>query len=406
LSETLRSYRGVLQLPGMSRLLLAACFSRLAGRMFMLAIVLYVLERFRSPALVGWIAFAAMAPGLAISPLAGALLDRVGAARAIVINMAASAAILFALAGLDFADSLSFPLLVVLVTLYSLTAPLGSAGVRTMIPNLTPDPMLDRANALDTTIYALVDILGPVLAGALIGFTGALVTLSIIAALFVMAGASLRSILRLPRTAYGRQTSSLLSEAIAGVRHVLANRSLLGIAVTYSLYQASWGALLVIVPVVVGKTLGEGPIEDMVVGALWTGAGIAGAIGALVTGHLRTTGRERSLVVAGTLATAVGIYPIAALFGLSGLVVGLLVVGLCAGSIDVGVLSLRQRRTDRAWLGRVLAVSISLNMAGLPIGSALGGLIVGGSVDLAFVLTALAAAVAALAAHTLVPRRA
>src|SRR3990170_3531831 len=71
----------------MLQLVLAACLSRLASRMFALVIVLYVLQRFDSPVLAGWVVFASMAPGLVISPLAGALLDRMGAAKAIVIDM-------------------------------------------------------------------------------------------------------------------------------------------------------------------------------------------------------------------------------------------------------------------------------------------------------------------------------
>ena len=51
------SYRDVLRLPNIGPLLLATCCARIAGRMFMLAIVLYALERFGSPVLAGWVAF-------------------------------------------------------------------------------------------------------------------------------------------------------------------------------------------------------------------------------------------------------------------------------------------------------------------------------------------------------------
>jgi hypothetical protein len=69
LTEAPYSYRQLLQKRGVAELLLAACLSRLAGRMLELAIVLYVLDRFHSPVLAGWVSFASIAPGLAISPL-------------------------------------------------------------------------------------------------------------------------------------------------------------------------------------------------------------------------------------------------------------------------------------------------------------------------------------------------
>lgn len=149
------SYRRLLRLDGMSQLFLAACLSRLASRMFVLAIVLYVLDRFDSPVLAGWVAFASMAPGLAVSPLAGALLDRLGAAKAIVIDMAASAALLFALAATDIAGLVTAPLLLGIVALYSLTSPLGTDGIRVLIPRLVPKEALDLMGYIVPGLVAL-----------------------------------------------------------------------------------------------------------------------------------------------------------------------------------------------------------------------------------------------------------
>ncbi len=183
----------------------------------------------------------------------------------------------------------------------------------------------------------------------------------------------------------------------------MRNVSLRSLAIAYALYQVSWGVLLVAVPVVVMTTLGAGPVADSVVGGLWAAAGLAGGLGALYAGHLRTVGRERQFIAIGTLATAVAIYPVSASFGLVGLAVGLVLVGLLEGPVDVGVLSLRQRRTDPDWLGRVLAVSMSFNMSGLPLGSASGGIVVVHSPSLAFAIAAAASVLAAAAAYILVP---
>jgi predicted MFS family arabinose efflux permease len=95
------------------------------------------------------------------------------------------------------------------------------------------------------------------------------------------------------------------------------------------------------------------------------------------------------------LATGFAAWPIAGEFGLPGLALGLMVVGAAAGPIDVSVLTLRQRRTDPAELGRVLSVSMSLNMAGGPIGSAVAGVLVTWSLPATFVVAALASVLAA-----------
>lgn len=387
----------------MPELMLAACLLRLAGRIFTLAIVLYVLARFDSPVLAGWVAFASLAPGLIVSPLAGAMLDRLGAAKAIVIDMAVSAALVLALALVDIAAAMTEPLLLALVALYSFTSPLGTAGVRVLIPRLVPPHALDRANALDTSSYALISVAGPAIAGVLFGFAGAQVTLLAIAFLYMAGTASLVPLVRRTSVGTAAAAGSLVQSAVQGVMYVVRSASLRGLAISYSLFQVSWGILIVVVPVVVLTELGAGATADSVVGGLWAVSGLAGGLGAIYAAHLRTDGRERQFIAIGALATAAALYPLCASFGLIGLAVGLILVGFLEGPIDVGVLSLRQRRTDPAWLGRVLAVSMSFNMSGQPLGSVIGGIVVMHSPPLAFAIAALASVAAAMAAYLLVP---
>jgi hypothetical protein len=326
-----------------------------------------------------------------------------GAPKAIVIDMAVSAGLLLALAVIDMAGAVTAPLLLAFVAVFSLTAPLGTAGIRVLIPRLVPKDALDRANALDTSSYALISVTGPAVAGVLFGFAGSQATLLVIVFLYGAATISLAPLVC--RTSAGRSvpSGSLLHGAWVGVLYVLHNASLRSLAISYALFQVSWGILVVVVPVVVVRELGVGAVADSVVGGLWTVAGLAGGLGALYAGHLSTVGRERQFIAVGTLATAVALWPVSASFGLVGLAIGLALVGLLEGPVDVGVLSLRQRRTDPDWLGRVLAVSMSFNMSGLPLGSAIGGIVVVHSPALAFGLAAVASVLAAAAAHFLVP---
>lgn len=397
------SYRALLRLPGMRHLLLAACLSRLASGMFTLVVVLYVLDLFNSPVLAGWVAFAAVAPGLVISPLAGALLDRLGAATAMAIDMAMSATMLLLLAAADIAGAVTGSLLLTFVALYSLTRPLTTAGIRVLIPQLVPADALDLANALDTTSYAIINIAGPAVAGLLFAVAGPQVSLAAIVAFYVIAALSLMPLPRLPHPKRPAASTSLLTDAVDGVIYLLRHRSLRTLAVSYALYQMSWGVLVVTVPVVIIRHLGAGAEADAVAGALWAAVGFAGGVGALCAGHLRTDGREKRILALCMLVTAVALYPIGPAFGLASVAVALLFAGLLEGPIDVGLLSMRQRRTPPSRLGRVLAVSMSFNMSGLPIGSAIGGMVVTASVPLAFAVAAIASVLAAAAAWWFIP---
>ena len=74
-----------------------------------------------------------------------------------------------------------------LTAVFSLTSPLSAAGIRTLLPRLVPAEVLDRANALDTSIWGATDVLGPALAGLLMGITGAAPTFGVVALIYAAA---------------------------------------------------------------------------------------------------------------------------------------------------------------------------------------------------------------------------
>lgn len=390
------SYRDLLRVPDLPALLLATTLSRLGGQMFALTIVLYALTRFASPALAGWLTFAAVAPGLAISPLAGALLDRIGPVRAIGVDMAASAGLVGAMIIADRFDGATA--LLALVSVFSLTGPLGLAGVRTLLPRLVPVQALDRVNALDTAIFAIADVAGPAVAGLVVGLAGAATGLAVIAATY--AAAALCMLAMRPVAYSAIPSGKLLRQAVEGVHAVVRQPTLRGLAISYGLYQVAWGILLIAVPVGLAAYF-PAEARDLAAGLLWAVVGVAGGAGALLAGQLQTAGRERTVMAAGMIATAVAAWPLATWFGLGGLAAGLLLAGLAAGPVDVGVLTLRQRRTDPAQLGRVMAVSFSLNVAGFPVGSAIAGALVTHSLAATFGAAGVAAGLGALAVRTI-----
>ncbi len=73
--------------------------------------------------------------------------------------------------------------------------------------------------------------------------------------------------------------------------------------------------------------------------------------------------------------------------------------------MDIGLFTMRQRRTDPAMLGRAFAVSMAFNFLGYPIGAAIGGLLATTSLDAAIWLEVGACVAATLFAVVLIPRQ-
>jgi MFS family permease len=395
------SYGQLIRLPNVFALLSATCLSRLARRMFIIVIVFHVLATFRSPTIAGWVSFAAVAPGLAVSPLAGAFLDRAGALRGILVDLALSAGLILALAAAFQVGWASPTVLMLLVAAYALTSPLSAAGIRVVLPRLVPSHALDRANALDTAVHGVVDVVGPSLAGALMGFAGATPSFIVIAAAY---GAAALCVAFVRDAKPPPSSRGFLAQAVEGLITVFRRPLLRGLAVGYALNTCTWGILVVAVPVFMAQRFDPGDWEAFT-GLVWAGAGLAGSAGSLVAGQMRLLGREVSVMTVCMVLTALAVWPVAAAFGVAGLCLGLALVGLLAGPIDVALLTLRQRRTEPALLGRILAVSMSVNTAGFPIGTAVGGMLVAWSVPAAFIAAALASVLGALATHRLIPAK-
>lgn len=390
------SYRALFSVPGLPRLVGSMVLARISGQMVSLVLVLFALERYGSPTVAGAVTFLAIAPGLVCSPVAGALLDRHGRTRLVVLDYALGALSLFLIASLATLDALPVALLLAIVTVNSLTGPLSNTGVRTLFPVMVPPPLWERANAIDSNGYVIASIFGPALAGSIVAFAGAPVALVVTGTISASAAVVALGI----RDPSPRgETGALLGDAWRGLVYVARHPTLRSLAVTISIANVGWGLFFIALPVLVLHRMGG---DAATVGVLFALLGAVGFFAVLLMGRISTRGREPLLFAIAMLGQAVA-YAIV-LFSDGDVVrvsLAMMVLGLATGPFDVTLFTLRQRRTDPAWMGRAFAVSMALNFAGFPLGSALGGALVPISLEAAIVVAIAAQVVAAALAQRL-----
>lgn len=392
------SYRALLEVPSLGRVLLSMQVARIAQSMVGIVVILFALQRYNSPQLAGLVAFSSIAPGMLISPIAGALLDRHGRIRLIILDYTVAAVSLLLVAGLSQAGSLPAPLLVAITALASLTGPLSGSGLRSLFPLLVPKPLWERVNAVDSNGWVLATVVGApfgAVAAQILGFETAL---GLIAAAYVLAAVVIFGAPD-PRTDVA-STGSLLLDAWQGLVYTWRNRTLRSLAISLSVMNLSGGVIQIVVPLLVLKRLGMG--QDMV-GYMFGLSGAFGVISAFFSGRIRTEGRERRMIL----------LPAAAFVGTSAILLwpaGLLPIALCMaisglvnGPLDIAMFTLRQRKTDQAWMGRAFTVSMNLNFSGFPIGAALAGVLVLGSIEMAIVFGVVANVSAVLLGYWLIP---
>jgi predicted MFS family arabinose efflux permease len=345
--------------------------------MLTVAFVLFVLARYHSPQLAGAATFLLLVPGLCLSPIAGALLDRYSRARMIMVDNLVIASAVLVLAGLSAARELPPPLLLAICAVASLTGPLGIAGARAIFPILVPGELWERANALDNSGSVLSSVIGAPLAGLLVAFAGPEWALAATAALFALAGIA---VVGVHDPGLRQRGGRVLAEARAGLVYVLRNRTLVGLALTFLAMGIGWGCLVIAVPVLVLDRFHQGAAT---VGYIWGAVGAAGFASSLIVGRMSTRGRERQLMAVSLLASAVALAALPIAPSVLVVAAAMIAVALVFTPFDISFLTLRQRRTDPAQFGRAFAVSVSLNVVGNPIGSALAGPVIGWSLNAA-----------------------
>ncbi len=363
------TYRDVFRVPGIPALVAAMFTARLGGQLNGVVFVLFVLERYHSATLTGIVGLASLLPGTLLSPLAGALLDRYGRIRLILLDYVVGAATCIAVAVPAALGHLSPAALVTIAALSSLTLPLAISGSRSLMPLTLPRELWDRGNAIDAGSWELTSIFGPAIAGLLVAALGPIPTLAGLGAIWMLAGLVLLHVPEPP--VRGAGDHHVLREAWDGLAYVFGqNRTLRNLSIVVPVANVAGGIAFVAVPVLVLTRLHGGPAE---VGLLWSAIGAGGVLGNLLGGRTRTEGREGAYIALGYGGSAAGFAILALAPSLPVAALGVALTGFLTGFGDISMFGLRQRATDPAWFGRSMSISMSVNGAGRPIGSGLAG---------------------------------
>ncbi len=372
--------------------------ARIAQSMVNVAMVLFTLTVYGSAPLAGLVGVALALPGILFSPVAGALLDRHGRMRLVLLDYSLAAASLGLIACLASIDRLPAWLLLSIAAVSSLTSPLSTAGLRSLFPVLVPKPLWERVNAADSVGYVLATVVGPPLAGVIVQVWGPAPALAFIGAVFVAAAVVMAG---LPEPQLGSMsTGGLLQAARAGLAYTWHNRTLRGLGLSFSVLNIVWGVNAIVIPLLVLERLHGGPA---LVGLLFAAQGIGGVISSMLAGRLDTRGREHRMIVYPMVGSAVLLLLLLPDAGLIPVLVALILFGVLNGPMDIAMFTLRQRRTAPAWMGRAFAVSMSFNFLGFPIGTGVAGVVASGSLDWAILIEIGACLVAAVAAQFLIP---
>ena len=264
-----------------------------------------VFDLTESEFLVTLVSAAALFPALFLSILGGVIADRFSRKYILLVSEASNFITLIALAALVALDVIEVWHLIVLAVGNGITFSLASPARFSMVPSLVPPQHIANATALSSIMFSGGALLGPPLAGFLLGVDPALAFLA--GAILVGLAVPL-FILMKPGQApqWGqsmRPQGGVLQNIVEGLRHIKERQILLGLVVlglVVTFFGMPYQALL---PVFAEEVLEVGPQG---LGLLGMAGGVGGIIGSLAIATFSSVNQLKGWLVIG--AIGVGIF--------------------------------------------------------------------------------------------------
>ena len=303
-------------------------------------------------------------PVLASGVLAGRAVDRWGARRPMLTDLAGRAVLLLLLAACGRAGPLPLVPVLVLGGLSGAASPATYAGVRTLVPRVVPDELLGRANAVVALGDQLPLLGGAVLVGpalALLGPSGALL---VAVAMLLTAAVLARA---LPRGRPGTVTRPAAPPRLVSQRGKWSPRVLAVITLSTAYYFA-YGPFESVSPAFIRSQLGAG---EGTYSLLWALFG-AGAVAALPLAPRLARWRPGAANALGATAWGLAMLPVAILRQTPPAAVLFLLGGIIWGPYSSIETSALQRWVDPARHGAIFGLQRSLLASATPLGAAIG----------------------------------
>jgi len=352
--------------------------STLGTSVSLLALPLLALALTRSPAQAGFLAAVQSLPYLVFSLPAGALIDRWDRKR-VMIRCDAARFIVYGSVPLAYALGHLTIAQLYLVALVGGTAfVFFNIAEVASLPRVVPEARLAQANAINAAAESSAQLVGPGLSGFIISLarttaSGASVAYLADSVSYLASVVSLFFIATpFQHERPAAQIHSLRAEIAEGIRFLWRRRPLRIVSLlTLCLNICFSPAYLAVI------VLARGPLhaDARTIGVIFSLGSIGGVVGSLIAPLLKTRLRFGQIIVGSAALQALALPVLAAAVSPLMLVIGEAVLTMMVPIYNVAVISYRLALTPDALQGRVNSVARLLAFASIPLGTAVGGVL-------------------------------
>ncbi len=303
---------------------------------------------------VGIVAFCTLVPSIVISPIAGAIADRMDRVHLTMFSQFVAAGQAATLVALVLTGTIRIEFIVILAFINGAAETFAQPARQCLIPGLVPRQYLPGAVALNSLTYNMARFIGPAISGPMIAAWGVVPSIAVNCLAFLYASLTMHMLVLDPAIRRPQpRASSVLHDAIEGVRYVTRHR---GIG-PLMLFAATVGMCLRSVPEMlppfVAELFGRGAEGLATLASAMGAAALVG--GTLIAIRGRIAGLTRVAILAGLcLALASACFVATHDFRIG--IVCIAAMGAATTMHGISIQTLLQNSSSPAMVGRVLSL--------------------------------------------------
>lgn len=331
------------------------------------------LQLTNDPAAAGVVVAAGALPTLLTSLASGVIIDRLGRQRTSVGSDVFSAVSAAMIPVFGLLAVLTYPLVIVASVIGAMFDPVGVTAREAMLPDVARRARLEleRVNGVHEAIWGLAWLIGPGVAGLLIGSVGAVASFWAMSFGFV-ASALLVGFACMPTPPPRVHEQHWLRDALDGLRFVWREPAIRSTTFLSTFaFTLAYSVVGVVLPVVFERI--DKPEQ---LGLLFVAYSAGGVVGALLYSAVATRLPRRAAFVVGLMATAAvaGVFAVTDSYAIQVIVMAL--GGFLSGPVNPIVNVVLQERAAEEMRGRALSVVFTLAYALYPIGYVAAGFMI------------------------------
>jgi MFS transporter, DHA3 family, macrolide efflux protein len=367
------NFREVLRIEVMRRVWYAQVISLFGDFLALFAVIAVVSFRMNgTPAQVTGIQIAYMLPIVFIGPIAGVFVDR----WPLKPTLVASDLIRAVLAVMLIVTTQVWQVYLVLAALSCVSAFFGPAQTVTIRTHVPPNGLV-ASNALMQFAFMGSRIVGPAVAGTLVGAFGPAICYAVDVVSFIGSAALIGSVVIRRALAPKSESSSNRIHAIwidmgEGTSFIFHHAALLFVVLSMAAGLFTIGCFAPLISIFVRDTLHASELQFGVVSAM---VGVGMIAGTQVIRPLSEKMAHDTLVLSGLAGIGVGVFLLGAVPFLPATLAATFAVGFSFTAIMVPAQTLMQRETPHEMLGRVASTQISVIFLAQILGLVLSGML-------------------------------